>query len=162
MSCDAVIADLVAGGHCYDIISFDFLKAFYNASHSHIIRELAALGIGWKTLGWFVSFLSNRTQQVTEANSFSIICGVISGTIQGSVLEPILYTVLNNSLLRTIKKHPKIGFADDFKMIADVTVNSKAEVQLEIVTLPSGLRIMICLCYRKVIRYALWQEAAIP
>ena len=28
LSCDAVIADLVAGGHCYDIISFDFLKAF--------------------------------------------------------------------------------------------------------------------------------------
>ena len=25
-----------------------------------------------------------------------------------------------------------MGFADDFKMIADVTVNSKAEVQLEI------------------------------
>ena len=45
---------------------------------------------------------------------------------------PILYTVLNNSLLRTIKKNLKMGFADDFKKIADVTVNSKAEVQLEI------------------------------
>ena len=34
--------------------------------------------------------------------------------------------------MRTIKKNPETGFADDFKMIADVTVNSKAEVQLEI------------------------------
>ena len=31
LSCDAVIADLVAGSHCYDIISFDFLKAFDKA-----------------------------------------------------------------------------------------------------------------------------------
>ena len=131
LSCDVVIADLVAGGHCYDIISFDFLKAFDKAPHSHVIRELAALGIGGKTLGWFASFLSNRTQQVQVATSLSIKCGVISGTIQGSVLGLILYTVLNNSLLRTIKKNPKMGFADDFKMIADVTANSKAEVPLE-------------------------------
>ena len=51
LSCDAVIADLVAGCRCYDIISFDFLKAFDNAPYSHVIRELAALGIGGKTLG---------------------------------------------------------------------------------------------------------------
>ncbi len=132
LSSDAVIADLIACGHCYDIISFDFLKAFDKDLHSHVIRELAALGIGGKTRGWFVSFLSNRSQQVKVTNSLSIKCSVISGTIQGSVLGPILYTVLNNSLLRTIKKNPKMGFADDFKMIADVTVNSKAEVQLEI------------------------------
>ena len=44
----------------------------------------------------------------------------------------MLYIVLNNSLFRAIKKNPKMGFDDDFKMIADVTVNSKAEVQLEI------------------------------
>ena len=55
LSCDAVIADLVAGGHCYDIISFDFLKAFDKAPHSHVIKELAALSIGGKTLGWFAS-----------------------------------------------------------------------------------------------------------
>ena len=56
LSCDAVIADLVAGGHCYDIILFDFLKAFDKSSHSHVVRELAALDIGRKTLGWFASF----------------------------------------------------------------------------------------------------------
>ena len=132
LSCDAVSTDLVAGGHCYDITSFDFLKTFDNAPHSHVVRELAALGTGGKTLGWFASFLSNRTQQVKVANSFSITCDVISGTIQGSMLGPVLYTVLNNSLLRTIKKNPEMGFANVFKMIADVTVNSKAEIQLEI------------------------------
>ena len=132
LSCDAVIADLVAGGHCYDIISFDFLKAFDKAPYSHVFRELAALGISGKTLDWYVSFLSNRTQQVKVAISLSIKRDVISGTIQGSVLEPILYTVLNNSLLRTIKRNPKMGFADDFKIIIDVTANSKAEVQLDI------------------------------
>ena len=76
--------------------------------------------------------MSNRTQQVKVSNSLCIKCGVISGKIQGSVLGPVLYTLLNNALLRNIKKNPKMGFADDFKMIADVSVNSKAEVQLEI------------------------------
>ena len=76
--------------------------------------------------------MSNRTQQVKVANSLSIKCDVILGKIQGSVLGPILYTALNNSLLRTNKKNPKMGFADDFKMIAYVAVNSKEEVQLEI------------------------------
>ena len=32
----------------------------------------------------------------------------------------------------SIKKNLKMGFVDDFKMIADVTVKSKAKVQLEI------------------------------
>ena len=77
-------------------------------------------------------FLSNHTQQVKVANSLSIKCDVISGTIQGSVLGPVLYTMLKNSLLRTIKKNSKMSLIDDFKMIADVTVKSKAEVQLEI------------------------------
>ena len=81
LSSDAVIADLVAGGHCYDIISFNFLKAFDKAPHSHVIRELAALDIGGKTFDWFVNFLSNCTQQVKVANSLPIKCGVISGTI---------------------------------------------------------------------------------
>ena len=89
----------------------------------------------WVSVGKLSSvcefFLSNRKQKVKVANILPIKCDFISGTIQGSMLGPVLYTVHNNSLLRTIK-NPKMGFADDFKMIADVTANSKAEVQLEI------------------------------
>jgi Reverse transcriptase (RNA-dependent DNA polymerase) len=131
VSCDAVIADIVQAGHCYDKISFDFQAAFDKAPHSCVLNALVEKGIRGKALDWYASFLRGRTQQVKVGDALSEVGTVVSGVIQGSACGPGLYTVLADTLLKRVTL-PKWGFADDFKLVADVTVYSRAHVQAEV------------------------------
>ena len=124
---------IIPAGHAYDIISFDFQKAFDKTPHNLVIRAAARLGVSDKVLGWLASFLAGRTQRVRVGDSVSQVSVVTSGVIQGSSLGPDLHTVFADELLRlTIIKHPAVGFADDLKFIADVTEEPAAAVQSDI------------------------------
>jgi hypothetical protein len=96
-------------------------------------KALADKGVQGTELRWFESFLSNRTQQVKVGEGVSSVCQVISGVIQGSVCGPVLYSVLADSLLRQVQL-PAVSYADDFKIIADVTAHGLVVVQREIDT----------------------------
>ena len=61
----------------------------------------------------------------------SSTCDVTSGTLQGSTLEPVLYTILIGPLLRLLNC-PKGAFTDDIKFVADVTTNTYETVQAEV------------------------------
>ena len=50
-------------------------------------------------------------------NCYSITHKVVSAVVQGSVLGPVLYTMLTDSLLKAIPL-PSLAFADDLKVIA--------------------------------------------
>ena len=125
---DAVIADVLSHDHAYDVISVDFKKAFDKAPHHRVIASLSHIGVCGKALNWFLSFLSGRTQQVRVGNSLSTCSYVSSGVIQGSILGPVLFTVFTDSLLRKTTM-PVVGFADDFKFLADVSLHTRQEVQ---------------------------------
>ena len=77
--------------HPYDIIYFDFCKAFDKVPHQCVVDAAKEHGIGGKALAWIGNFLIGRTQQVKIREYLSEQADVISGTIQGSVLGPISY-----------------------------------------------------------------------
>ena len=112
-------ADILSKGHLYDIITIDFKKTFDKASHTVIFQALANAGIADKTLAWFIGFFDKRTQQVKIGDCYSRIQHVISGLVQGSSIEAVVFTVLINSLLRRLR-HLTVAFADKVKFLADV------------------------------------------
>jgi ribonuclease P/MRP protein subunit RPP40 len=126
LNCNATIAKIVSQHHPYDILSFDFAKAFDKAPHKLVISSLAQHGIEGKALDWLVSFLTGRTFRVRVGECYSRAADVSSGVIQGSILGPILYLFID-SLLRKLKL-PTLAFADDVKIIADVTAYSASVV----------------------------------
>jgi ribonuclease P/MRP protein subunit RPP40 len=128
---DAAIADIISRDHAYNIVSVDFTKAFDKAPHHHVLDALFQQGICQKAWMWFASFLGQRTQQVRLGGSMSASCIVTSGVIQGSTLGPVLFTIFTDSLLRLIPM-PVVGYADDIKFLADVTVHTKSDVQTAI------------------------------
>jgi Reverse transcriptase (RNA-dependent DNA polymerase)/Endonuclease-reverse transcriptase len=134
LTADNHIADAISAGHPYDILTFDFKKAFDRAPHRSVITCLSNLGVAGSSLRWFASFLIEREQRVKIGNSYSRVSAVPSGVVQGSVLGPALFTVLLDSLLRRLRL-PAVAFADDVKYVADVAVHSQREVQAEIDTL---------------------------
>ena len=84
---DAALADVSSRDHAYDIIAFDFKKAFDKAPHHHVLEALRKLGVCNTALKWFASFLSGRTQQVRVGSSLSTTCDVTSGILQGLRLK---------------------------------------------------------------------------
>ena len=97
---DAAIAAILSKNHAYDVISVDFKKAFDKAPHHHVWEALARVGVSNRASQWFVSFLSGQTQKMRVGDCLSSTCDVTSGTVQGSTLGPVLYTILIDPLLQ--------------------------------------------------------------
>ena len=71
---DSYIGQLAVTGHGYDIISFDFAKAFDKALHADAVNNaLSEHSIRGAPLKWFVSFSTGRTPQVHVGESYSSI-----------------------------------------------------------------------------------------
>ena len=134
LACAATIAEVMLARHAYDQLSFDFKAAFDKVPHRYVIKALAGTGITGTALNWFNSFLSRRSQSVKVNKSFSSVCDVVSGVIQGSACGTVLYAVVADSLLRRLKL-PAWAFADDLKLLADVAAHSHDVIQLDVDTI---------------------------
>ena len=103
------------------MISVDFKKTFDKTQHHHVLAALSSLGISVTALEWFACFLSGCTEQVRVENDLSDPGRVTSGIVLGLTLGPPLFMAFTDSLLRQLA-FPAGAFADDFKFVADVTV----------------------------------------
>ena len=75
---DAYISECIAAKHPYDIVMFDFCKAFYKAPHQCVIDAAASFDLSSKAIEWMGSFLIGRTQQVQIGDALSITSNIIS------------------------------------------------------------------------------------
>ena len=87
-------------------------KAFGRVQHQTLINELADIGLKDKALQWFISYLSDRSQQVRVAGSVSEETTCSRRVPQGSVLGPLLFTLYIRALPE-IARVPCLMFADD-------------------------------------------------
>lgn len=74
----------------------DLSKAFDNIAHGTLLEKLTTYGINNNELGWFTSYLFNRSQQVVLDNVKSEVEHVHCGVPQGSILGPLLFLVFFN------------------------------------------------------------------
>ena len=128
LSCDALITKLENRNANYDIVAFDFKKAFDKVAHDKLLYSLSCLSMNRSSLKWFESFLSDRTQRVCVDHEYSSPVPVESGLIQGSTLGPVLFTLFIDSLLKIIPV-PIFAYADDITLVAEIKSNNQGEVQ---------------------------------
>lgn len=105
-------------GEYVGVLFVDLSKAFDSVEHQQLVIDLFDCGIHGKVLEWFMSYLSNRSQQLVSGDSHFPRVTCSKGVPQGSVLGPILFSLYVRQL-PTIPQHSSvIQYADDVNMYA--------------------------------------------
>ena len=91
----------------------DMSKAFDSIKHDTLLKKLEFYGIRGTALKWITSYLSDRSLKVVFKNVLSKKVPLSYGTPQGSVLGPVLYSILANDLPKCLKFCNSVIYADD-------------------------------------------------
>ena len=91
----------------------DLRKAFDTVSHSLILAKLNCIGICDKELQWFTNYLTNRRQLVQLGGCLSDMATIAVGVPQGSLLGVLLFEILINDVVKSLKFCSSILYADD-------------------------------------------------
>ena len=109
-----------------DCIYTDFSSAFQSINHSLLIHKLQnSYNITGSSLKWFSSYLDNRKQRVVVNGKCSGWCRVTSGTPEGGLLSPILFSLFVNDLPDGISSRV-LMFADDAKLFRKIACEDDA------------------------------------
>ena len=95
------------------LVLLDYSKAFDCANHRLILAKLKAMGFKNSALDLLLSYLSERCQQVKTNTHKSEWLGTRNGVPQGSILGPLLFTILVSDLHNMIKNCKYHCYADD-------------------------------------------------
>ena len=90
----------------------DYSKAFDTANHTLILAKLKHFGFQENALSWITSYLSNRSQMV-RTDTDSDWEHIKNGVPQGSILGPLLFTVLVSDISDNITSGSYHTYADD-------------------------------------------------
>ena len=90
-------------------IFLDLSNAFDRCWNKGVLLKLLDLGIKGNMLNWIANFLDNRQISVRVDGELSESLDTENGCPQGSVLSPLLFNVIMNSLSTAIKKFNNIN-----------------------------------------------------
>ena len=95
------------------VIFLDLKKAFDTVDHNLLLTKLKHYGMQEKTLQWFRSYLSDRSQRVYINGILSDKEQITCGVPQGSTLGPLLFLIYINDLSSAIDFATTRMYADD-------------------------------------------------
>jgi hypothetical protein len=113
------------------VVYLDLKKAFDTVNHQVLMKKLKCLGVHGRTLSWFQSFLSNRSQQTVIGNSLSDSLKISVGVPQGSILGPLLFLVHINGIQKCLKHCQMVIFADDLALFCPTTTQEELQSKLD-------------------------------
>ena len=95
------------------LILLDFSKAFDTVNHRLLIEKLKILGFQENACSWIKSYLSDRYQAVKIGSEISSWEKIKNGVPQGSILGPLLFTILTSDMRKCFWYGSYHEYADD-------------------------------------------------
>ena len=106
------------------VVQLDFSAEFDRVNHSGLIYMLKILGVFGPVLSVLEQFLSSRRHRVCVNGGVSGWSHVVSGVLQGSVLEPILFVLYTSDLSHVVDSQVCCCCSDDTTVVAPVQRSS--------------------------------------
>jgi hypothetical protein len=116
---------------CARVLTVDFSKAFDKILHASILQSCVDFKLPAQAFRWIASFLSGRLQRVRLDGVTSGWSVVTSGVPQGSVLGPLLFCIVTDSLRAVCHNTKVVKYADDVTFIHLLRRRSDDQLQLE-------------------------------
>ena len=82
-----------------------------------MLSKLEHYGISGVALSWFRSYLCNRFQYIKLSNDRSLLCRIVSGVPQGSILGSNLYLIYVNDIFNVCSEVKCVLYADNTTLI---------------------------------------------
>ena len=106
------------------VFSFDFSKAFDTVPHEILCNKLKELPISPYIINWIIDFLTSRYQRVVIDGIKTDYLPINRGVPQGTVLGPILFSIMINDIRPVQASNLIVKFADDINLEIKVTDDS--------------------------------------
>ena len=126
------IYDAMDSGEIVFMVLLDYSKAFDLANHDLIIAKLKMLGFEQSALCWLKSYLKGRCQKVVIDKDESSLAKLENGVPQGSILGPLLFTILINDISLFIKNCQYHQYADDTQLYVKTRVENAVDTIINI------------------------------
>ena len=132
MALHYVLAHLDTAGTYARILFVDFSSAFNTILPPILEGRLSALRVPDYTCRWITDFLSNRTQRVKLGKSISELRTTNTGSPQGCVLSPLLFSLYTNCCTSSHQSVKLLKFADDTTLVGLISKEDESAYRSEI------------------------------
>ncbi|KAK1795580.1 hypothetical protein P4O66_001076 [Electrophorus voltai] len=107
------------------MLFIDFSSEINTIIPQHLIGKLSLLGLNISLCNWTLDFLTGRPQSVRIGSSTSNTTTLSTAAPQGSVLSPLLYTLLTHDCA-AMHSSNYIKFADDMTVVGLISEDESA------------------------------------
>jgi len=107
----------IDAGRYVNLLLIDLSKAFDRAATSVILNQLQFLNASRQCVLWTADFLQNRHVCVKFNGEFSKFEKLSGGTPQGSLISPLLFAILCQSLQPLQNNFTYVKYADDLTVV---------------------------------------------
>ncbi|KAK3575391.1 hypothetical protein QTP86_025793, partial [Hemibagrus guttatus] len=114
------------------MLFIDFSSAFNTIIPQHLIEKLSLLDTNTSLCYWILDFLTGRPQSVRIENSISSTTTLNTGTPQGCLLSPLLFTLLTHDCTSMHNSIHIIKFTNDTTVVGLIRKNNESAYREEV------------------------------
>src|SRR4029434_1191370 len=129
------LSHLDKGNTYVRMLFIDYSSAFNTIIPSRLVSKLVDLGLSTPLCKWIYDFLTGRPLVVRIGDRTSSTVITNTGTPQGCVLSPLLFSLFTQDCAATPSSNLIVKFADDTTILGLITGNDESAYREEVVNL---------------------------
>ncbi|KAK0141960.1 RNA-directed DNA polymerase from mobile element jockey [Merluccius polli] len=114
------------------ILLIDFSSAFNTLIPQQLVEKLKMLQVDTGICNWILDFLTQRRQAVKVGSQTSRTISVSTGSPQGCVLSPLLFSLLTHDCAARHSTNHIIKYADDSTVVGLISDNDESAYRIEV------------------------------